>query len=144
MNIIQYKLIDNYLITINDDELLYNKEKFYIQTPVMESGEIIKHGEEYYIQFNFKDIPTHNLFLESLKYIEKTVINNDNSFTSFFLRDIHDNISIKVGIESMDVTFFNKDKGSILGSEIFKKTKCIGLIYMNSSRKWILHQYMKL
>jgi hypothetical protein len=144
MSIVSYKLINIDVIDIVNGNLLYNNEKFYVQTPVMGSSEIINHDGEYYIQFNFIDTPTHNLFLSILKNIEKKIIETNESFDTFFLRDIHNNISLRVHIDSVSNTFFNKEKRNILVTEILNKSKCIALIYMNSLHEWKLYQYMKL
>ena len=144
MSIISYKLINNVDVEMVDGVLLYKSKDFYIQTPVMISSEIINCDNDNYIQLNFVDIPTHNLFISNLKNIETKILGESVKFETLFLRDIHNNISLRVRIDSLGNTFFNKDKISILGSEIFKKTRCLALIYLNSKYEWKLFQYMKL
>jgi hypothetical protein len=143
MNITSYNKINLEELNISNNNILYNNEKFCIQTPIIESGEIKTFNDEKYIELHFLNINPHNLFLQNLKNLEKTLMDKIDSYDSLILKDTHNKISIKINIDLFNSKFYNKNKTCILPSEIYQKTKCICIIFLKNNQ-WNLYQYMRL
>ena len=142
MNIISYKNLSLDKISVVGKDVKYDNESFYIQTPIIESSEIKNFNGRNYIQLNFLISNAHDVFLKTLKKIDKKISYLLDS-ESFLLKDIHEKVSMKVNIPDTINVFYNKDKKCILPSEVYQKTKCICIIFL-SNNEWSLYQYMRL
>ena len=143
MNIISYKKFNISNFDVNS--FLYDSEKFYLQTPIIESSGIIQHDNKNYIKLNIQDNNSNLLFLSLIKNIEYKIIEKYKDINSQLMIDLQNKYpSLKINITNLENTFYDKEKKNISISEISQNTKCVSLLYISCDYEWKLFQYMKL
>lgn len=143
MNIVSYKDFDLSHLEIKNSEVLYKEQPFYLKTPIIESSGILEKNGSNYIYLNFYDTKNHDSFLHIIKQLDKRIENVN--FENKAIMSSKYKFIMKIDINSLEDTFFNKTDDSILPIEIRGDTKCICLLkYDIDNNSIFLFQYMKL
>lgn len=128
---INYKTFNFNNVTINKDKILYNKEELYLSTPTLKITDIVDIDNKTYLQLKLTKKTHCNLFINNILATESIIKNkiNDNTFylNSQIIRDMMDNIYIKVKINDSLNNIFDKRKIPVSYNSINngQQTKCI-------------------
>jgi hypothetical protein len=116
MSIVYYKnfKIDN--LTLDNIYISYDSKKLYIQTPLLTIQDIIDINNKTYLQLKINNNSKNGIyFINTLLSIENKIkknIKDDNIFfNSQIIKDINENIYIKVKV--MNVSVFDKKKNIV-------------------------------
>jgi hypothetical protein len=134
MSIISYKNIEITKISCVNEEMLYNNESFYVKTPIIESSKVLNDVNGNFLYLKCYNTTNHNKFLN--------IIGAINAIFKFNIRNLS---NIKIKIETLKDTFFNKNEENILPIEITDSSSCMCLLkYDYKIKEIVLFQYMKL
>jgi len=114
VNPINYKSFNYNSITITQDKILYDNEELYFSTPTLKISDIVDIDNKTYLQLKLFKKTNCNLFLNNILSTEAIIRNkvNDNNLylNSQIIRDMMDNIYIKVKISESLNNIFDKRK----------------------------------
>jgi hypothetical protein len=128
---ISYKNFNLQNIKIVRDKILYNNEDLYFSTPTLKITDIVDIDNKTYLQLKLTKKTNCNLFINNILATELIVRNtvSDNSLylNSQILKDIMDNIYIKVKINDSLNSIFDKKKNPVSYNTISVgyQVKCI-------------------
>lgn len=111
---INYKTFNFNLVNISQDKILYNNEELYFSTPTLKIADIVDIDSRTYLQLKLTKKTQCNLFINNILATESVVQSkvNDNSLylNSQIIRDMMDNIYLKVKISELLNNIFDKRK----------------------------------
>ena len=110
---IDYKTFNFNNVTINQDKILYSNNELYFSTPTLRIADILDIDNKTYLQLKLTKKTQCNLFINNIlatEFVIKNKVNDNNLFlNSQIIRDMTDNIYLKVKInESLNNIFDNK------------------------------------
>ena len=118
-------------VKIAHDKILYNNDDLYLSTPTLKIVDILDIDNKTYLQLKLTKKTNCNIFINNILGIESIIINkiNDNSLylNSQVIRDMIDNIYIKVKINELLNNIFDKKKIPISYNSlnVNNQVKCI-------------------
>ena len=116
-NTINYKLINSDNITIDGNNILYNSNDFYIDTPTLKVSNILDIDNKTYLQLKIPKKNSGVFFINSIlsieAFIQKYVSKNSLFLNSQLLKDINENIYVKVKINATLNNIFDKNKTTL-------------------------------
>ena len=114
---INYKDFSLNSVKITQNKILYNSNDIYLITPTLKIVDIIDIDNKTYLQLKLTKKTNCNIFINNILAIESIIINtiNNNSLylNSQIIRDMLDNIYIKVKINDSLNNIFDKKKNTI-------------------------------
>ena len=128
---IKYKLINLKNITINGNKILYDCNDFYIDTPTLKISNILDIDNKTYLQLKVQKKSSGVFFINSILSIETFIKNyadkNSLFLNSQLLKDMNENIYIKVKINATLNNIFDKNKTTLSYNslKINDNVKCI-------------------
>jgi len=131
VNPVNYKTFNFKNVTINQDKIFYNNQELYFTTPMLKIEDIIDIDNKTYLQLKLTKKTHCNLFINNILSIENLIKNkaNDNNLylNSQIIRDMLDNIYLKVKINESLNSIFDKRKlpVSYNSLSIGQQIKCI-------------------
>lgn len=131
MSIIKYNNFKVSHISILDNNLLYNNEKLYLLTPIVNIVDIIEINKKVYLQLGFKKNIKSTYFVNNILSIEQVIkskINKDSLIiNSQLIQDMTENIFMKVKVTTTNNNIFDKKKNLVPFTSLNKndQVKCI-------------------
>lgn len=128
---IDYKNFNSCNIKIVQDNILYNNKDLYFTTPTLKIFDIVDIDNKTYLQLKLTKKTNCNLFINNILATEsiiKHVVNNNTLYlNSQVIKDMMDNIYIKVKINEVLNNVFDKKKLPIPYNSIRvgNQVKCI-------------------
>tara|TARA_B110000008_G_C16623365_1_gene425414 strand:- start:6 stop:452 length:447 start_codon:yes stop_codon:yes gene_type:complete len=146
MDIILYNQFDINKLNINYNQILYNDNILYLQTPYIYDFSFVNINNQQYIEFKFDNNNSKHLtFLTLLKSIESKISNSNFKLNTQIYCDILYNKSIKVKLSNVS-EFYNFNKESIDINAI-NNSKIITILMFdnknNTKYSWFLYQLMQ-
>jgi hypothetical protein len=109
---INYKTFNFNNVNISRDKILYNNEELYFSTPTLKIADIIDIDSRTYLQLKLTKKTQCNLFINNILATEAVVqskVNDNNLYlNSQIIRDMMDNIYLKVKISELLNNIFDK------------------------------------
>jgi len=128
---INYKTFNFNNVTISQDKILYNNDDLYFSTPTLKIVDIIDIDSRTYLQLKLTKRTQSNLFINNILASESVIrskVNDDNLYlNSQIIRDMLDNIFLKVKINDSLNNIFDKKKNPVLYNSLKngQQVKCI-------------------
>jgi len=128
---INYKLINSENITINGSNILYDTKDFYIDTPTLKVNNILDIDNKTYLQLKIPKKNSGIFLINSVLSIEAFIhryVNKNSLFlNSQLLKDMNENIYVKVKINATLNNIFDKNKTTLSYNslKINDNIKCI-------------------
>ena len=128
---INYKTFNFNNVTISQDKILYNNDDLYFSTPTLKILDIIDIDSRTYLQLKLTKRTQSNLFINNILATESVIrskVNDDNLYlNSQIIREMLDNIFIKVKINDSLNNIFDKKKNPVLYNSLKngQQVKCI-------------------
>lgn len=128
---INYKTFNFNNVTISQDKILYNNDDLYFSTPTLKILDIIDIDSRTYLQLKLTKRTQSNLFINNILATESVIrskVNDDNLYlNSQIIRDMLDNIFLKVKINDSLNNIFDKKKNPVLYNSLKngQQVKCI-------------------
>lgn len=128
---INYKTFNFNNVTISQDKILYNNDDLYFSTPPLKIVDIIDIGSRTYLQLKLTKRTQSNLFINNILATESVIrskVNDDNLYlNSQIIRDMLDNIFLKVKINDSLNNIYDKKKNPVLYNSLKngQQVKCI-------------------
>jgi len=114
VNPINYKSFNFNNVTMDKDKILYNNNELYFSTPTLKIADIVDIDNRTYLQLKLTKKTHSNLFINNILATESIIKNkvNDNNMylNSQIIRDMVDNIYLKVKINESLNNIFDKKK----------------------------------
>jgi hypothetical protein len=143
MEVINYKDFKTQHFKIINNNILYNDNELYLSTPTLKIYDIIDINNKSYLQLQFSKKVNSIYFINNILAIEhcmeKYISSNSLVINSQIIKDINDNIFIKIKIGSSLNNIFDNKKNPISYNSIKKnhRVKCIikmNKLYTDSSK----------
>lgn len=128
---INYKTFNFNNVTISQDKILYNNDDLYFSTPTLKIVDIIDIDSRTYLQLKLTKRTQSNLFINNILATEsviRSIVNDDNLYlNSQIIRDMLDNIFLKVKINDSLNNIYDKKKNPVLYNSLKngQQVKCI-------------------
>lgn len=128
---INYKTFNFNHVYISQDKILYNNEELYFSTPTLKIADIIDIDSRTYLQLKLTKKTQCNLFINNILATESVVqskVNDNNLYlNSQIIRDMMDNIYLKVKISGLLNNIFDKKKNPLPYNSLKngQQVKCI-------------------
>ena len=114
VNPVNYKIFNFNNVTINQNKIFYNNQELYFTTPTLKIEDIVDIDNKTYLQLKLTKKTHCNLFINNIlatEFIIKNIVNDNNLFlNSQIIRDMLDNIYLKVKINESLNNIFDKRK----------------------------------
>lgn len=145
MSIINYKKFNIENLSIITNYIKYNNDNLYIQTPSLIIADFFDVNNNTYLKLKINNntqngINFINTLLSIEKKIQKSITNNKFYFSSQIIKDINENIYIKVNIKNL--TVFNKQKNILSFTSLNTNITIVGILnysdiyFDNTSNKY--------
>lgn len=131
INPINYKTINFNNITIDQNRILYNNDDLYFSTPTLKIADIVDIDDKTYLQLKLTKKTQCNLFINNIlatEFVIKDKVKDNNLFlNSQVIRDMMDNIYLKVKITVSLNSIFDKKKNPVSYNSLNngQNVKCI-------------------
>ena len=117
VNPTNYKEFDIKKIKIINNTISYNNSELYFNTPNLKLIQIVDINQKTYLQLKFYKKLSSNIFINTLLATENVIMDSINNNTLFLnsqiIRDINDNIYIKVKMGDSLNNIFDKRKNPV-------------------------------
>lgn len=142
MEVINYKDFKMEHFKIINNNILYNNNELYLSTPTLKIHDIIDINNKSYLQLQFSKKVNSIYFINNIlsveHYLKKYISNNSLIINSQIIKDINDNIFIKIKMGTLLNNIFDNKKNPICYNSIRKnhRVKCIikiNNLYIDSS-----------